>query len=279
MRMKRYLLGAAIFICGLAVYWLTGSLDASTYKKTTVWIFTYHSVSDDETLWNNYTISPQEFESDLRYMSEHNFHAVTVEDLIAHVGEGKALPENPIVISFDDGYRNIYTEVFPLLKKYKTRIVLSLIGEFIDAAENGGAERTILTWQEAKEMADSGWVELANHSWGLHHDAERSGSSRKKKEPLADYQTVLRNDIGFMQESVAKHTGHIPLTFVYPYGAVSKESAPVLKKLGINVTFTIMRGSNTIKPNGNLNQLFRLLRNNRPHGVSSAEFFQNYLPM
>ena len=268
--MKRFTICvcAIVFLLGAALVWYA----ALPRERAEVWIFTYHAVSRDETKWGLYTISPEEFESDLRYLKEHNYHTVTPRDLVSFVMEGKALPENAVMLTFDDGYRNNYDEVFPLLQKYEMHAVISLVGEYIDAAEEDDPNRSFLTWREVKEMSDSEWVEIANHSWALHRDEERYGSARMQGEDLDAYQAMLSDDVGTLQEKIMELTGRRPVFFAYPYGAMSAEAVPVLKELGIQATSTTNRSVNHLTFNHNLEQLFGLSRYNRPHGVSSDSF-------
>ena len=67
-------------------------------------IVMYHGLSEDPAAWGDYVISPAQFEADLRYLREQGYTTVTVADLLAYVDEGTALPERPVMLTFDDGY-------------------------------------------------------------------------------------------------------------------------------------------------------------------------------
>lgn len=239
-----------------------------------VWCVTYHSVNDNKDAWGRFVVSPEEFESDLRYLQENGFHSVLPADLSAYVQKGTPLPDKPVLITFDDGYRDNYSVVFPLLKKYEMKAVVSLIGELIDRVDEKNAERGMLSWPEAREMADSGLVELANHTYALHHATEkRFGITKRAAESLADYQALLTSDLVRCQRRITEKTGHTPVAFVYPFGGVSEMSTPVLEKTGFSLTLTTEHGGNTIGLH-NMNCLYGLRRNSRPHGISSEDFFK-----
>lgn len=103
---------------------------SSTQKNIYVPIMMYHQVKNEG--FGKDVISPYEFESDLKFLSENNYNTITMTDLIAYVYDGIDLPLNSIILSFDDGYLTTYKYVFPLLKKYNMKIVLSIIGKSTD---------------------------------------------------------------------------------------------------------------------------------------------------
>ena len=76
----------------------------------------YHGIRKSTSAQNKYVISPDEFESDLKYIKENGYETIVVADLLEYFDNGKALPEKPIMITFDDGCLNNYTYAFPLLK-------------------------------------------------------------------------------------------------------------------------------------------------------------------
>ena len=108
-------------------------------------------------------ILPEEMESDLRYLSREGYTTVVMADVLAFVYAGEPLPEKPIMLTFDDGLGSSYRSLFPLLQKYETRAVISVIGksadEFSRLPENG-AHFVHATWSELLEMWDSGLIEL-----------------------------------------------------------------------------------------------------------------------
>ena len=78
-----------------------------------------------------------------------------------YVTYDKPLPPNPIIITMDDGYASNYTCAFPILKKYKTKATI-----FIVTADVGKTPKDFahFSWNEAKEMQDSGLVDIQNHT-------------------------------------------------------------------------------------------------------------------
>ena len=76
-------------------------------------VIMYHAVMDDASRLGKYVISPEELESDFKWLSENGYTAVLSEDLINYTENGAALPEKPILLTFDDGYYNNYLYAYP----------------------------------------------------------------------------------------------------------------------------------------------------------------------
>lgn len=213
-------------------------------------------------------ITPNEFESDLKYLLENRYTTITMTDLIDHVYKNKELPENPIILSFDDGYLNNYVYAFPLLKKYNMKAVFSIIGKNADdfsRIPDDSLDYSHASWDQINEMLDSGCFEVQNHTYNLHSISQkRYACLKNSNETLEHYEKVLADDLEKLQLEVIANTGFIPNTFVYPYGKVSKESIPILKKLGFQATLTCDYGVNII--GSDPDTLYGLKRICRSHG-------------
>ena len=215
------------------------------------------------------SITPYEFEGDLKYLIENDFSAVGMNDLIEYVYTGKELPEKPVILSFDDGYYNNYVYVYPLLQKYNVKIVMSIIGISTDnfsAIPDNNVEYAHVTWDQINEMTASGLVEIQNHSYNLHKiTRKRYGCKISDGEAFEHYERVLTDDIGGLQSKILEKTGSSPNTFVYPYGKYSDESDKIIKKLGFKATLTCDYGVNVVEKD--TDSLFGLKRICRSHGV------------
>lgn len=242
-------------------------------------IIMYHSVMKSRKSLGKFVISPNEFESDLKYLKEKSYNTILMSDLIAYTKGEKDLPENPIMLTFDDGYYNNYLYVFPLLKQYESKIVLAPIGVEVDRYtenEDRNPGYAHITWNDAKEMMDSGLVEIQNHSYNMHKiSRKRRGTKKNKGESLDKYKKELECDIKLMQDKVTENLGITPTTFVFPFGAISNCSIDILKEMGFLATFSCENKINTIKRSPD--SLFGLCRILRPSGISSESFFKKHL--
>ena len=239
----------------------------------------YHSILKDRTRLGKYVITPTQFEEDIKHLTDNGYTGVFISDIINYVEKGTPLPEKPILITFDDGYYNNYLYAYPILQKYNTKAIISIIGKYSEQFSESGEENayyTHITWEQAKEMADSGLVELQNHSYDLHSLERRKGSKKLSGESDYDYQRMLYSDLHKNDALIYENTGYKPTAFTYPFGFVSPESKAVLCEMGYKSSILAESGINKIsRENPNL---YGLKRVNRPYGKSSAEFFKDILP-
>ncbi len=105
------------------------------------------------------SVSPTKFEEQLRALREAGYTSISLYELSLALQTGAPLPPKPIVITLDDGYRDAYTEAFPLLRRYGFKATVFLITGFID---QGNSE--YVTWEQVIEM-DAGGMEMEAHGY------------------------------------------------------------------------------------------------------------------
>lgn len=273
---KRGLFIVILGILILAVFNYTGKkllapVNADESETVRIPILMYHEVRPNNP--GKDVITPAEFEKDLIYLTENGYHMIDMTQLIDYVYTDKMLPPNPIIITFDDGYLNNYHYALPLLKKYDIKIVLSVIGKNADDFSRYPSENldyAHATWDQLKEMIDTGLVEVQNHTYDLHKITDkRYGCKQASGESLSRYEQVLINDIMTFQEEIYLKTGTVPNTFTYPYGKKSNTTDNILRKLNFKASLSCDYGMNFIgkDPDG----LFGLKRICRSHN-QSAEY-------
>ncbi len=219
-------------------------------EKIDVPILMYHNVFRSSNRSGKYIISETGFEQDLKFLTENGYSTIVMKDLIDYVYDGKSLPEKPVVLTFDDGYFNNFSYVFPLLQKYNCKAVLSIIGYYTDMYSDSPDENpsySHVTWDNVNKMIESGYVEMQNHSYNLHStDHGRNGSKKKRGESLSEYKKVLKEDLGKLQEQFKTQTGYVPNTYTYPFGSVSNDSFDIIKEMGFKASLSCESGMNHI---------------------------------
>ncbi len=121
--------------------WIFGAAEAGgvnalcrrLYRRS-LGVLCYHGVvegdrSAERALYGN-TVSSEEFRRQLEYLAG-RFTPVSGDDLIAALWGSKALPENPVVVTFDDGYRNNVTYAAPILQRMGIPAVFHLATGYI----------------------------------------------------------------------------------------------------------------------------------------------------
>lgn len=180
-------------------------------------ILMYHHIGEvppgaDE-IRRDLTVSVENFEEQLVYLQAQGYQTIALVDVIYYLTIGRPLPPKPIVLTFDDGYRDAYTQAFPLLQKY------GFMGSFfpITSFSDEGLDE-YLSWEQVAEMAEAG-MEFGSHS--------------KDHPDLRDqpYDFLVWQTLG-SKESVEAHSGQQVYFFSYPAGRYDEEVIAVLASAG-----------------------------------------------
>ncbi len=248
-------------------------------KEVEVPILMYHSILKDESYWNDYVLSPTILEEDMIWLKEHGYTSVLVSDLVNYVNGKGSLPEKPVVLTFDDGCYNNYYYVYPLLKKYDFKALISVVGSYSEyACEEAQPNPTYsyLDWDDINEMRKSGRVEFANHSYNLHtYDGNRKGASRNTNESYDDYRHIFLTDTFKTQHLLEQNCHFTPNIYTYPFGAKCDASERLLRNSGFIVTLGVESKINVLEK-GNVQCLYGMNRINRPSYISTENFMKKY---
>ncbi|HPT06803.1 MAG TPA: polysaccharide deacetylase family protein [Candidatus Omnitrophota bacterium] len=124
-------------------------------------ILMYHTVYSDPPYSNRLAVSTATFEKQMAFLKKNHYAVMPLPELVDCIKEKKRLPSKPIALTFDDGYKDMYTDVFPILKKY------GIPGTFfIIVQEVGRPQNDRLNWDQIKEMQASGFVTIGSHTIG-----------------------------------------------------------------------------------------------------------------
>lgn len=200
-------------------------------------ILMYHDVSY---LGRGYSKTPEQFRAQMQELKDAGFHTIFYSQLIDYVENGASLPEKPIVISIDDGYQSNYTYVLPILRELDMKAEISLIGDAILYADWG------LSWEQVREMRDSGLVSFQSHTKSLHGDHTASGGRlgvlKLDSESWADYVKTLGDDTQAILDLLEQEAGIRPQAFTYPRGQWSTMADGVMARFGCKVSVTTKNG-------------------------------------
>ncbi|MDE5556816.1 MAG: polysaccharide deacetylase family protein [Ruminococcus sp.] len=263
---------AIFFFIGKSLF--ISSADEKKENSVFLPVIMYHSVYGENP--EEYIVTPVQFENDLAWLAENNYTSVTAQQLTDYVNGTGLLPENPVMITLDDGCYNNLSDVLPLLEKYDMHAVVSVVGQYTDVtAENDPhiPAYSYLTWEDIKNLINSGHVEIGNHTYNMHSfKGERRGCSMNPDETEEQYSELLRNDLNRLQNEIHEHTGTLPIVFAYPFGFRSAESTPVIRELGFSITLTCTEKPNYITHDPDC--LYGLNRYNRSGFYSTNEFME-----
>lgn len=225
------------------------SQSAETGDTVRVPILMYHHVAQEGE--GSDTISAARLESHMAALRQAGYTAVTFEDLRAWVEQGSALPEHPVVITFDDGYESNVTLACPILKQYGMKATIFVVGVSVGKdtyKDTGTPMLPHFSLEEAQSMVQSGVITVESHGYDIHQVAGRdtapvrSGAIQLEGESDWDYAEFLKADCRKMEQLLCKRPG----VLAYPYGRCSELSENVLREMGIWATVTIEGKTNTL---------------------------------
>ncbi|MBV9080968.1 MAG: polysaccharide deacetylase family protein, partial [Elusimicrobia bacterium] len=161
------------------------------------------------------------------------------KDLYSHWDKGTPLPAKPVLITFDDGYQNNYTEAFPILRDFGFRATLYVVVQTVgwdNKWHNPASETRIpmVSWAQLKEMKDAGW-EIGSHTMN-HPNLEKTELKEVKRE------------VEKSRAVIAEFLGETPDSFAYPYGAGADTPAIVqaVREAGYRSAVSVHAGKWTL---------------------------------
>ena len=153
-------------ICGMA-YKGRIKEDFENYKTRAIPALMYHSISEVPAGWPaDLCVAPGVFEEHLQYLKEQGYNVVTAPQAVILL-KSRQNVMNTVIVTFDDGYENNYTEAFPLLKKYGFRGNFYIVGNDVGKEKNQDGLKKYMSFDQIKEMHDQG-MEIGSHS--MSHD-------------------------------------------------------------------------------------------------------------
>lgn len=210
---------------------------------------------------DQFATSTRNLASQFDWLRVHGYHVISLQQLIdARTGHAK-LPDKAVLMTFDDGLQSAYTKVFPLLQAYHYHAVMAVVGSWTDLPADGKVDygfrqftrADFATWPELREMQDSGLVEIASHTWGLHDGivanpqgnlipaviAHAWNPKTGRYETDAEYAARIRTDLTHSSREIQAKLGRAPRAIMWPYGAYTQMSEAIAESLGMSASFTL----------------------------------------
>lgn len=199
-----------------------------TTRQTIVPVLMYHHIADPppdaDAIRRDLSVSPANFEAQLRYLVQSSYQPVTLGSLIKYLQMGQPLPSKPVLITFDDGFKDQYTNAYPLLEKYGFVATFFIITGFVDEERS-----EYMSWAEIEVLHSDG-MEIGSHSYTHPILSGRS----------FDY--VVWQALG-SKEAIEARTGEAVRFFSYPSGRYDQLVMQVLRSAGYWGAVTVEPGS------------------------------------
>lgn len=189
-------------------------------------ILLYHYVEYNkdpkDTIRMSLTIRRDIFEKQVQDLLGGGYTFLTVADAGEIIRGAKGMPDRPVVLSFDDGYRDFYTDVLPILQFYNIKATLFVVSDFLNHSNN-------LTDEQMREIVRSGLVEVGGHTV-----SHLSLPSLAKERAIWE----IENDKRYLED----HFGIKLTSFAYPYGGFDSGVIELVKKAGYKQAVSVVRG-------------------------------------
>jgi len=245
-----YLFIPAVLVFILILMWLYAG---PFFKGMPVLV--YHKISSTKQP-DYYTVAASRMREHLEYITKKGYNTIFISDMIDYIEKGKPLPPKPLMIALEDGFRDSYTDVYPMLKEFNCKANIFIVAGFVQTPDNLGprAEGEFLHVDEAKlmgkDLVEYGLHTMYHHNYGVISPEEMDEDMRISKKRL--------DELGIPYQPC----------FAYPYAAYNKNDPAkkqamfdVLKKHGVRYAFKCGDRLNNMSFKGNMFLLKRLTVN------------------
>jgi peptidoglycan/xylan/chitin deacetylase (PgdA/CDA1 family) len=191
----------------------------SDEREYRVPILTYHSIDDSGSVIST---SRETFRRQMRRLSETGYRTISLKDLARDLDDKRPFPANTVVITFDDGYQNVYAEAFPVLAEYGFRATVFLITDYCGGTNawpgNGAGipRQQLLSWREIKEMQQQGF-EFGSHT-ATHLDLTKVSLD------------LAEDELQRSRMAIEERLGEEASVFAYPYGSYNSAIRSIVRK-------------------------------------------------
>jgi len=187
-------------------------------------VLMYHHIQSEDAAkadkQTNLTVYTDIFQKQMQYLKDKGYNVASISDLINFFDNGIPIPSKSVLLTFDDGYEDFYTDAYSILQNFGFKATMFVPTGLVNNPD-------YLTWDQIISM--NGPVLFANHTWS-HKNVGVSVSDMQYEISTADTQ-------------LADHSLNSPKVFAYPYGLDSSQSEKYLASLDYKIAFTTTPGS------------------------------------
>ena len=204
------------------------------------------------------TVTDGVFEAQLAWLVAHHIRVAPLHSAVDSLRGDMPVAEPPCVaITVDDGHGSVYTDMFPLIRRYRIPVTLFVYPSAISNAPYA------LTWEQLEEMAKSGLVEVQSHTF-WHPDFRQE----KARRTPADYHAFVALQLAQSKERIEARLGRRVDLLAWPYGIHDAELEEAASRAGYRAAFAL--GRHPAQPGGNMFALPRYAVSDADRGARFA---------
>jgi peptidoglycan/xylan/chitin deacetylase (PgdA/CDA1 family) len=178
------------------------------------------------------TVTTGVFEEQLAWLRAHDYEIISLRTFVdALSNPATALPPRAVVITADDGHKSVYTEMFPLIRRYHFPVTLFVYPSAISNADYA------LTWDQLAEMSRTGLVDVQSHTY-WHPDFHQERLHRSAD----DYRAFVMMQLTRSKQAIEQHIGKNVDMLAWPFGIHDPELEQWAALAGYRAAFTLERG-------------------------------------
>ncbi len=202
-------------------------------------ILMYHSIScSTNPKFIQFAVPPSQFADQMAYLHTHGYTPMTATQLVQSAVEH--LPEKPVVLTFDDGMSDFFTEALPILAHYSFPATLYIATAFVNGTcdwlrREDESSRLMVTWEQITQIQAAG-IECGAHSH-THPQLDMLAPALVQQELLTSKQTL------------EAHLGQHVTSFAYPYGYYTAMTQQILQTAGYTSACAVKHAMHTVGAN------------------------------
>jgi len=255
LKLRVLLLSIVVLLCSSVFNNVSAQSKApksKTYYSNKVIVLMYHHIDAEE---SGATISPARFGTHLKLLHDRGYNVISSEQFYRFMLHKEKVPDNAVVITFDDGYDSYRKYAVPLMDKYNMVGTHFIIGQSSDKHNVATAH---LTWDTMRKLKEKGHS-FYSHTYNLHNYANLNEKGTKtgpllthriyvnelgRIETASEYKKRITDDLTLMEQRLQEELDNEYGMIAFPYGAYNDTVKTALKKLDVKLFFTIKPGIN-----------------------------------
>ncbi len=208
-------------------------------------VLAYHRIGTPAPLeWSELTVTPQKFERQIQWLAKHGYVGIKPCDWLAWCREGKDLPEKPVLLTFDDAYRDLTEHAFPVLKRYGFNATVFVVTQHLGKTNS---------WDQGSVRADLPLMTVEQVRYWANQGFEFGGHTRTHPDLTSVDNTRLTDEVEGGAQDLEHIVGKRAISFAYPHGLYNETVRQCAEK-AFALAFTCDEGLNCLTTHPHLLQ-------------------------
>lgn len=197
-------------------------------KETThIPILCYHNFNPVKP--GSMNLKPARFEEQLNWLKDNGFTIIPLQEAVDYLqGKRTSLPPKAVVITIDDGWKSVYTYVYPIIRKHKIPVTLFIYPQTISEGKN------TLTWDELHELQNSGYFDVQSHTY-----SHPNFKIEKRHLSAASFDKNVEKELVQSKQILEEKMGKPITLLAWPFGIYNDYLEQQAAKAGYAMAFTI----------------------------------------